>query len=323
MLFIDKKLFNNSMSSRLHAHIGTFRQLEILLAVYQQGSIKAGAETLFLTQPTVSMQLKKLSQAIGLPLYQQVGKKLKFTDAGLSTVATAKNILQQCEELDMQLSSLRGVKTGTLRLACVTTAKYFIPHLLGPFCQRYPGIDIQFTVANRQQIIDRLDQGLDDFYVFSHLPQGLDIEVTEFMPNDLVAIAAKEHRFANADNVSLEEFVAEGFLTRELGSGTRVATDAFFHKHKLTPNIKMTIASNEAIIHSVMSNLGVSILSAHTLAFGEAYQVSLVKLASLPAQSKWSFAWLKAQQLSPIAKVFLDYVETEGRAMMRKAVSVR
>lgn len=310
------------MSSRLHAHIGTFRQLEILLAVYEGGSIKAASENLFLTQPTVSMQLKKLAEAIGLPLYQQVGRKLKFTDAGLATVTTAKNILQQCEELDMHLSSLRGLKTGTLRLACVTTAKYFIPHLLGPFCQRYPGIDIQFTVANRQQIIDRLDQGLDDFYVFSHLPESLDIDVIEFMPNDLVAIAQAEHPFAKQKKVSLDEFLAEGFLIREVGSGTRVATEAFFDKHKVKPNIKMTIASNEAIIHSVMSNLGVSILSAHTLAFGEVYDVSIVNVDSLPIQSKWSFAWLKAQNQSPIAKVFLNYVETEGREMMKQSVNV-
>lgn len=310
------------MASRLHAHIGTFRQLEILLAVYQGGSVKAASETLFLTQPTVSMQLKKLSEAIGLPLYQQVGKKLKFTDAGLATVETAKNILQSCEKLDMQLSNLRGLKTGTLRLACATTAKYFIPHLLGPFCKRYPGIDIQFTVANRRQVIERLEQGLDDFYVFSHLPQGLDIDVIEFMPNDLVAIAEANHPLTKKKRVTLEEFCQEDFLIRENGSGTRFATEAFFDKQEIKPNVKMTIASNEAIIHSVLSNLGVSILSAHTLAFGEIYDVKVINVESLPIQSKWSFSWLKAQSLSPIAKVFLNYVETEGREMMVKAVKL-
>lgn len=308
------------MSSRLHAHIGTFRQLEILLAVYEGQSIKVASESLFLTQPTVSMQLKKLSEAIGLPLYQQVGRQLKFTDAGLATVNTAKQVLQQCEQLDMHLSRLRGLETGTLRIACVTTAKYFIPHLLGPFCERYPGIDIQFTVANRQQIIDRLEQGLDDFYVFSHLPQGLDIKVIEFMPNDLVAIAESSHPLATQKNISLETFFAEDFLIREVGSGTRYATEAFIKKHKQQPNIKMTIASNEAIIHSVMSKLGVSILSAHTLSFGEIYQVSVLDVDFLPIQSKWSFVWQQAKDLSPIAEVFLNYVETEGQAVMATAI---
>ncbi|MEI4551036.1 LysR family transcriptional regulator [Pseudoalteromonas spongiae] len=311
------------MASRLHAHIGTFRQLEILLAVFEGGSIKAAAESLFLTQPTVSMQLKKLSEAIGLPLYQQVGRQLKFTDAGLATVATSRQIMQQCETLDMHLSNLRGLKSGTLRIACATTAKYFIPHLLGPFCKRYPGIDIQFTVANRQQVIERFEQGVDDFYVFSYVPQELDLEVIEFMSNDLVAIANAEHPFAKRKQVSLAEFSAQSFIIREEGSGTRYVTEQFFKANNIKPNVRMTIASNEAIIHSVLSGMGVAILSAHTLAFGDSYNVKVINVSSLPIQSKWSFSWAKSQQLSPIAKVFLDYVETEGKAMMKKAIRLQ
>jgi DNA-binding transcriptional LysR family regulator len=310
------------MSSRLHAHIGTFRQLEILLAVHTGGSIKAAAETLYLTQPTISMQLKKLSEAIGLPLYQQVGRKLKFTDAGLTTVKTAKKILQSCEELDMQLANLRGLKSGTLRIACATTAKYFIPHLLGPFCARYPEIDIQFTVANRQQVIERFEQGVDDFYVFSYVPEGLDLDIIKFMSNDLVAIANKNHDFAKQKSVSLSDFCREDFIIRETGSGTRYATEQFFNTQTSQPNVRMTIASNEAIIHSVASGLGVSILSAHTLAFGEYHNVKMLNVASLPIQSHWSFCWAKSQQLSPIASVFLDYVESEGKAMMQKAIKM-
>lgn len=308
------------MASRLHAHIGTFRQLEILLAVYEEGSIKAASEALFLTQPTVSMQLKKLAEAIGFPLYQQVGKRLKFTDAGIATVNTAKKILHSCEELDMHLSNLRGLTAGTLRLASVTTAKYFIPHLLGPFCERYPGIDIQFTVANRQQVIERLEQGLDDFYVFSHLPEGLELEITEFMSNDLIAIAHNDHPLAAQDKVSLTEFCQEDFLIRESGSGTRYAIEEFFKKQKMQPKVKMTIANNEAIIHSVLSKLGVAILSAHSLAFGKIYDIQPLNVEGLPIQSKWSFSWAKTQQLSPIAQVFLEYVENEGRALMQQAV---
>ncbi|MFY8275370.1 LysR family transcriptional regulator [Pseudoalteromonas sp. SSDWG2] len=308
------------MASRLHAHIGTFRQLEILLAVYDGGSVKAASEALFLTQPTVSMQLKKLSEAIGLPLYQQVGRRLHFTDAGLATIKTARQILNSCEELDMHLSNLRGLKSGTLRLACATTAKYFIPHLLGPFCERYPGIDIQFTVANRQQVIERMEQGLDDFYVFSHLPQGLGLEVIEFLSNDLVAIAHADHPLTQQHSVSLEEFCQHDFLIREKGSGTRFATEAFFQEKGITPNVKMTIASNEAIIHCVLSRLGVSILSAHTLAFGEIYGVKVINVDALPIQTKWSFSWLQGKALSPLAQEFLEYVETEGRQMMKQAL---
>ncbi|WP_217544347.1 LysR family transcriptional regulator [Vibrio metschnikovii] len=310
------------MASRLHAHIGTFRQLEILLAVYHGGSITAAADSLFLTQPTVSMQLKKLAEAIGLPLYQQVGRTLRFTDAGLATVETAKKVLQNCEELDMRLSRLKGLESGTLKLAVVTTAKYFIPHLLGPFCQRYPGIDIQLTIANRQQVMERCENGADDFYVFSHLPEGLELDVIEFMANDLVAIAAASHPFTQQERVSLAEFCQEDFLIREVGSGTRYATEAFFKKQAYQPNIKMTIASNEAIIHSVLARLGVSILSAHTLAFGNIYGVQVINVESLPIKTRWSFSWTRQRALSPIAEVFLNYVQTEGREIIQQTVQL-
>ena len=301
------------MNSRLHAHIGTFRQLEILLAVYQGGSIKAASESLYLTQPTVSMQLKKLTEAIGLPLYHQIGKKIKFTDAGLETVETAKHILESCRKLDMKLADLRGLKSGTLRISCVTTAKYFIPHLLGPFCQLYPGIDVQFTVANRQQIIERLEQGLDDFYVFSHLPNHLNMNVIELLSNNLVAIAGKDHPIAKRKAVSLADFCNESFLVREEGSGTRYAIDTLLAEHNIKPNVKMTIASNEAIIHSVLSN--------HTLAFGENYQVDVVNVKELPIKSQWSFVWDNKQSLSLIADVFLNFVETQGKQILAKTIS--
>ena len=149
------------MKSRLHARIGTIRQLEIFLAYFDLGSIKAASESLHLTQPTVSMQLKKLSEAVGMPLYERVGRRREFTDAGRALAVTAREVLESFERLDMELADLRGLKAGTLRIAVVTTSKYFIPHLLGSFCEQYPRVDLQFRVGNREQIIQRLHDGLD------------------------------------------------------------------------------------------------------------------------------------------------------------------
>ena len=209
------------MKSRLHAYIGTFRQLEILLAVHRTGSITAASEALHLTQPTVSMQMKKLVDAIGLPLYDQLGRKLVFTEAGEAVVVSAREILQSLENLDMTLSDFKGLKAGTLRLGVVTTSKYFIPHLLGDFCHRYPDIDVEMNVANRRQVLERLDQGLDDFYVFSHPPEDDGVELHGFLPNPLVAIAPEDHPLAAKERIALAEFARYPFLMREPGSGTR------------------------------------------------------------------------------------------------------
>jgi len=302
--------------SRLHARIGTLRQLEILLAVYQEGSITGASKALFLTQPTVSMQLKKLAEAVGAPLYEQVGRKLVFTQAGLEVVSTAQQVLESIGQLEMRLADMEGLKAGTLRLAVVTTAKYFIPHLLAEFLQHYPDIDIDFKVGNRQQIIDRMDAGQDDFYVFSHPPGHSGLNLHEFLPNPLVAIAPQGHPFAGEKMIPLQTFADQPFLMREEGSGTRHAIERHFEQCGVAPNIRMTIESNEAIKHAVISGLGVSILSSHTLSFGGSNGLATLDVEHLPVQTHWYLASLKARQPTIVARTFLDFVESRGRENM-------
>ena len=304
------------MSSQLHARIGTLRQLEILLAVYEQGTVSAGSEALFLTQPTVSMQLKKLADAIGMPLYDLVGRKLVFTEAGEELVSTAKEVLRTFDDLDSRLANLRGMTAGTLKLAVVTTSKYFIPHLLGPFCGSFKDVDVQLKVGNRQQIIERLKQGMDDFYVFSHPPEDVEIEKIEFLANPLVAIANEEHPLAQARNIELKDICAENFLMRESGSGTRHAILEFMRQNDVKLNVRMTIESNEAIKHAVMSGLGISILSAHTLTYGGRSGLVQLPVRQLPIKTHWYFSWLKAKRPSLIANEFLHHVQAEGRQML-------
>jgi DNA-binding transcriptional LysR family regulator len=306
------------MRSRLHAHVGTLRQLEILLAVHDQGGINGAARSLYLTQPTVSTQMKKLAEAIGAPLYHVVQRKLVFTDEGLELVRTAVEVLDSFARLDQSLSNMRDLKSGTLRLAVVTTSQYFIPHLLGPFCERYPGIDVQLRVGNRQQTIERLRQGVDDFYVFSHPPKDIDTESIEFLDNPLVAIAHEDHPLARRKRLTLAHLADEPFLIREQGSGTRHALEEFLRERDAQLNIKMTIESNEAIKHSVMSNLGVSILSAHTLTYGGSAGLVKLPVKELPIMSHWFFVWAKHTRRTVIASEFLEYVEREGQQALKR-----
>ena len=304
------------MKSRLHAHVGTLRQLEILLAVQDHGSISAAAKALHLTQPTVSMQMKKLTDAIGTPLYDVSQRRVVFTDAGLAMTNTAVEVLDCFARLDRSLHSMRELKTGTLRLAVVNTSQYFIPHLLGPFCERYPGVDIQLKVGNRQQTIERLKQKIDDFYVFSHPPQDPDTNSIEFLDNPLVAVAHEDHPLASRKRLCLKDILEEPFLIREQGSGTRHAVEEFLRRNQVDLNIKMTIESNEAIKHSVMSKLGISILSAHTLTYGGQQGLAKLPVRELPIDSHWFFVWSKSKRQTVIASEFLKYVQAEGRDLL-------
>lgn len=309
--------------SRLHAHIGSLRQLEILLAVHDRSSISAAAEALHLTQPTVSMQMKKLSDAIGAPLYAINNRELAFTAEGLMVAKTAVEVLDSFARLNRNLLDMRELKTGTLRLAVVNTSQYFMPHLLGPFCERFPEIDVQLKVGNRQQTIDRLKKGVEDFYVFSHPPQDTETQSIEFLDNPLVAIAHEEHPLVKKSRVSLQSLCSEPFLMRESGSGTRHAIEEFFKDKDKTLNIKMTIDSNEAIKHSVMSKLGISILSAHTLTYGGQTGLATINVSGLPIHSQWFFVWSKSKRQTVIADEFLQFVQREGRDLLEKELDYR
>jgi len=310
----------NTMNSRLHAHIGTIRQLEILLAVHDKGGINEAAKSLYLTQPTVSIQMKKLADAMNAPLYNILNRQLVFTDIGLELVKTALEVLDSFTRLDMTLGNIKDFKSGTLRLSVVTTSKYFIPHLLGPFCEKFPDIDIQLNVGNREQTIARMKQGIDDFYVFSHLPSDIDTHSLEFLENPLVAIAHRDHPITKRKTLALKDISDEPFLMREKGSGTRHAIEEFLRLHKAKINIKMTIESNEAIKHCVMSKLGISILSAHTLAYGEQNNLVRLPIKELPIQSKWFFVWSKNKRQTFIADQFLAHIQTNGRELLKKEI---
>ncbi len=306
--------------SRLHAHVGSIRQLEILLAVHDQGSINGAAKSLHLTQPTVSMQMKKLSEAIGAPLYEISNKQLFFTDEGLELVKTAVEVLDSFSRLDHKLNAMRELQTGTLRLAVVNTSQYFIPHLLGPFCERYPGVDIQLKVGNREATLERLKRGVDDFYVFSHPPSDTDTQSIEFFDNPLVAFANSDHPLTKKKSLSIRQLLKEPFLIREQGSGTRFALESFLRQRKIELNVRMTIEGNEAIKHAVMSGLGISILSQHTLTFGGDHGLVQLPVKELPIHSRWYFVWSRAKRQTLIATEFLDYAENDGRDVLQQFV---
>lgn len=197
----------------------TLHQLKVFEAAARHGSFTRAAEELFLTQPTVSMQIKQLTKSVGLPLFEQVGKRLFLTEAGRELFATCRQIFETIAQFEMKVADLKGLKQGQLRLAVITTAKYFIPRLLGPFCQLYPGIDISLQVTNHERIVERMANNLDDLYIMSQVPDHMDVNFQPFLENPLVVFAPANHPLAGEKNIPIERLVDEPFIMREPGSG--------------------------------------------------------------------------------------------------------
>lgn len=286
----------------------SFRQLRLFSALAETGSVTAAARLMHVTQPTASMQLKEISNNVGLPLFEVVGKKIYLTEAGKSLALTAQSISQEWENFDQTISSIKGLKTGALKISVVSTAKYFIPRLVGSFCADYPGVEIALEVLNRDAVISRLERNLDDMAIMSQPPAHLDIQDEVFLENPLVCIAPKGHPLAGK-KLKLKDLAGEYFVMREIGSGTRMSCELFFKQQKITPKIRLTLGSNEAIKHAVGSGLGLSIVSIHSLTeFDLKEMVSILTVADFPIKSQWHIVSLKGKKLSPIAKIFHDHL---------------
>ena len=148
----------------------TFRQLQLFLALAEHGSITAAARACHVTQPTVSMQLKDLSAAVGLPLYEQLGKRLHLTAAGHALVKSAQSMTDEWAAFEQKVAALKGMTQGRLKVSVVSTAKYFVPAMLGTFCARHPEIDIALQVLNRDGVVVRSNGRMRNFFGHAYLP---------------------------------------------------------------------------------------------------------------------------------------------------------
>jgi DNA-binding transcriptional LysR family regulator len=285
----------------------TLHQLKVFEAAARHGSFTRAAEELFLTQPTISMQIKQLTKSVGLPLFEQVGKRLYLTEAGRELFATCRQIFETMDKFQMTVADLKGLKQGQLKLAVITTAKYIIPRLLGPFCQLYPGIDISLQVTNHELILDRMMNNLDDLYIMSQIPDHFDVNFQPFLENPLVVFAPANHPLAKEKNIPIERLGEERFIMREPGSGTRSAVQSLFEKHGVKVKVKLELGSNEAIKQAIAGGLGISVLSRHTL-LTDAAEFSILDVQNFPIKRDWYMVYPAGKQLSIIAHTYYEYL---------------
>jgi len=284
----------------------TFRQLRLFLTLAELRSITATARASHVTQPTVSMQLRELAESVGLPLYEVIGKRLHLTQAGEELATTARAMLGEWTDFGQRIDALKGLGRGRLRLAVVSTAKYFIPRILGSFCSSHPEVDIALEVLNRDGVVQRLRANQDDLYIMSMPPADIEIEKQVFLSNPLVVVAPLGHPLAKQQQIPLGSLEKERFILREQGSGTRLACDAHFASHGFKPIVRLALGSNEAIKQSVAGGLGLAVLSTHSLGGHLADDsLTLLDVAGFPLPSHWFTVHLKGKRLSPTAQAFL------------------
>jgi DNA-binding transcriptional LysR family regulator len=298
---------------RRYLRHGTLPQLRVFEAVARLGSYTRAAEELHIAQPTVSVQVKKLTATVGLPLLEQVGKRIHMTAAGQELYRTCAELFETLAGMERGLSNLRGLTAGSLRLAVTSTGKYIAPRLLAAFVKEHPGLDVALHVGSWREIIDRLTDNADDLYILGNPPGETELVVQRIAPNPFFVYARSDHPLTRDRRIPFERIAREPILVREKGSGTRRLTDRLFAQHGFKPNVIMEVASDEGIKEAILAGAGVSILSRHALGFEPSRQLAMLDVEGFPVESHWHFAYPIGKQVSPIAQAFLDFVRRNAR----------
>jgi DNA-binding transcriptional LysR family regulator len=300
----------------------TLRQLKVFESVARHLSFSRAAEELHLTQPAVSAQVKKLEVHAGLPLFEQLGKRVHLTAAGRHMLESARAILERVQEAEDALDTFKGVEGGRLNVSVISAGDYFFPFLLVAFARRHAGISLNFNVLNREELLAHLGENATDLAIMVRPPPGEDMVAEAFAPHPYVVVARPDHPLAAEKQVALSRVLREPFIVRERGSDTWNSMEDAFGDRLTQMNIAMQIRSTETIKQAVMAGMGITFLSAHTIS-RELREGALVILdiKSLPLMLHWYVVHRRGKRLPPVAQAFRRFLLDEGPALIDAALA--
>mgnify|MGYP001772775502 FL=1 len=290
----------------------TLRQLQVFRAVCESHSYSRAAEEMALTQPAVSLQIRQLEELVGQPLFEYLGKKLYLTDAAEALQRAGTDIFGRLDNLDMQLSDLRGSMQGQLNLAVESSAKYITPHLFAAFRRQHPEVSLQLLVVNHAQAVKRLSVSRDDLLIMSQVPTDMDLEFLPFLDNPIIAVAPPEHPLSHAAELSLQDLTPWPLLVREPGSGTRKAGEEYLQQKRAHFAQTIQIASMDALREGVIAGLGVALLPRHAVHLElTSGLLRELPVAELPLYRSWCVVHPRGKRLSPVAQAFFTFIREE------------
>lgn len=287
----------------------TLHQLKILVTIYESGGITKAAQNLFLTQPAVSIQLKNLQQQFDIPLTENIGRKLYFTDFGKEIVNASKRILKEATTIESTMLQYKGLLAGKIKISVVSTGKYVLPYFMGEFVQEHPEVEISIDVTNKAKVIESLVQNETDFALVSVLPEDINVEKMELMENTLYLVGSPERIQQDEKTIKKKSIENLPMIFREHGSATRNAMEEFLKSKKITPRVRREMVSNEAVKQAVCAGLGYSIMPITGMKQElESDKLRIISISGLPIKTSWNLIYNKEKKLTPASLAFLEHV---------------
>ncbi|MEJ8838272.1 LysR family transcriptional regulator [Ramlibacter sp. AN1133] len=302
----------------------TLRQLKVFEAVARHRSFSRAAEELHLTQPAVSTQVRKLEEHAGLPLFEQLGKKIHLTPAGAQMLQSSREIIQKFQEAEEAMAQYKGVSGGRLNVSVISAGDYFFPRLLVEFAQRHEGVTLNFGVCNREELLAQMKENVTDLAVMVRPPEDEDTVAEPFAPHPYVIVAAPTHPLAKTPRISVSRVIREPFVVREKGSDTWNSMVDGFGTQLPGLNIAMEIRSTETIKQAVMAGMGVSFLSAHTVSRElQSGSLCILDVQGFPLMLNWFVVHRRTKRLPPVAQAFKNFLLADGAGLIDQALGIR
>lgn len=299
----------------------TLHQLQVFLKIVETKSITKAANELFLTQPAVSIQFKNFQDQFEIPLIDIIGKQVYITEFGIEIASMAERIINEVYAINYKTLAYKGILSGRLKLAIVSTGKYIMPYFLSNFLKKNKGIDLSMDVTNKSKVLESLENNEVDFALVSLLPEHLMVNEEIIMSNQLFLIGNKDQEF---DSLTNQKTIFEDtpLIYREHGSGTRLIMQNFFEESKLNIKKRIELTSNEAVKQAVIAGLGCSIMPLIGIQNEMInYILKIIPIAGLPITTNWSLIWLKNKRLSPVAESFISHVRTHKAQIIKENFS--
>jgi len=297
----------------------TLQQLRLFDAVARHGNVTRAAEEIHLTQPAVSIQVRRLEEKIGMPLLEQVGKRLHKTASGEKVHEACRDVLDRLDNLENALEELRETVAGPLKVTVVSPTKYFLPYLLGDFIRLHPRVEPQLQITNRAKLLTRLNANEDDLYIMGRVPDDLDVISQPFLNNELVVVARPDHTLCQEGTISLHRLAEERMVGREPGSGTRKSVEQMFEHQGLSVTLSVELDSTEAIKQGVIGGLGFGVLPLHSIRLEmNAGVLKVLNVEGFPLHRQWFAVHRRGKHLSKAAHTFMEYLLEKGEERVKE-----
>lgn len=295
----------------------TLRQLKVFETVARRLSFSRAAEELHLSQPAVSTQVKQLEDHAGLPLFEQLGKRIFLTPAGREMLRHSRAIINQFREAEESMAQLKGISGGTLNVSVISAGDYFFPHLLAEFYRRHEGIKLNLDVTNRQELLQKLNENLTDLAVMVRPPLEMDVVAEPFAPHPYVIVAQPDHPLAGQKRIPRSELFSHPFIIREMGSDTWNSMQDVFGEDFAKLHIAFEIRSTETIKQAVMAGMGIAFLSAHNINLElQVGNLVILDVENFPAMLNWYVVHRKDKHLPPVAQAFKGFLLEQGAKLI-------